>query len=92
MGGNGWDRAFDFPVPGFQTYRDAADHIMQLPEREQQQPHWQFAGEVLIKAAEQDGGWTLLAHMAVLRAMHHGKEMPAAAPRRKAVRRYRIVR
>lgn len=92
MSADGWSREFEFPAPGCKTFRDAADMIMKLPKKEQQQPHWQFATEILIKAAEQGGGWTLLAHMAVLKAMWHGKEPPETEPRRKAAKRYRIVR
>jgi hypothetical protein len=86
-----WNHAFDFPVPGLTTYRDAADYIMKLPAKQKQQPHWQFAGKALINAAERGGGWTMLAHMAMLRAMDHGKPAPEKEPRRKAARKNRII-
>jgi hypothetical protein len=48
---------------------------------------------VLIDAAETGGGWTMLAHMAMLLAMDEGKRpVRDAKPRRKAVKTYRIVR
>jgi hypothetical protein len=87
----GWDREFDFPVPGCRTYKDAADFIMKLPARQQKKPHWQFAGQVLIKAAERDDGWTGMAHMAMLRALDHGKPPPETPPRRKAARQNTII-
>jgi hypothetical protein len=42
-------------VPGFRTYRDAAQHILKLPKEVHEEPHWQFAMEVLINAAERGG-------------------------------------
>jgi hypothetical protein len=86
-----WDREFDFPVPGCATYKDAADFIMKLPAKAQKQPHWQFAGQVLIKAAERGGGWTMMAHMAMLRAMDHGRSEPEKQPRRKPARKNTII-
>lgn len=86
-----WDREFDFPVPGCATYKDAADLIMKLPAKTQKEPHWQTATEFLIKAAETGGGWHLMAYMAMMTALNHGKEA-VKEPRRRAVKKYRVVR
>lgn len=87
-----WDDEFDFPVPGCRTYKQAADLIMKLPAKTQKEPHWQFAGEMLIEAAEQGGGWTMFACMAMNRALDHGKPEVVKEPRRKVAKKYRIVR
>jgi hypothetical protein len=88
----GWDREFDFPVPGCRTFKDGASYIMKLPAKQQREQHWQLAGEILIKAAERNDGWTTLAHMAMLRAMNHGKPPPNPQARGKRAKTYRIVR
>lgn len=87
-----WDREFDFPVSGCRTYKDAADLIMKLPAKTQKEPHWQFAINILVKAADIGGGWTMMAHMAMNRALDHGKPEPEKEPRRKMVKTFRIVR
>jgi hypothetical protein len=43
---------------------------MKLPERAQQQQHWQIAVENLINAAESGGGWVMFARIAMLRALN----------------------
>jgi hypothetical protein len=45
-----------FPSTSFRTYRDAANHVVKLPKKVHDEPHWQFAMEVLINAAENGGG------------------------------------
>lgn len=45
-----WSSEFDTPVPGFPTIGDAAEYITKLPKKEQVQPHWQFAADMLMKA------------------------------------------
>jgi hypothetical protein len=56
------------------TLRDAANYIQKLPKAEQQLPHWQIAVEHLIRAAEIGGAWLMMAQIAMLRAMNHGRE------------------
>jgi hypothetical protein len=85
-----WDRAFDDPVPGCATLRDAAEFVLRLPKAEQARPHWQTAAEAVIMAAE-DRGPTMHARIGMLRAMNFGNPRPEVV-RRKAVRKYRIVR
>jgi uncharacterized protein YndB with AHSA1/START domain len=58
---------------------------------EQQRAHWQLAVEILINCAE---GRDLLFHarVAVLRALHHDEPDPAATPRRKQTKAFKVVR
>jgi hypothetical protein len=85
-----WSRQFDLPVPGMRTLRDAADHIQKLPKAEQELPHWQFAVEMLIKASEHDA-WIMLARMAMLKAMNHGKPGKPRELRRKRAKVFQII-
>lgn len=86
-----WSRPFDFPVPGFRTLRDAATYITKLPKAEQAKEHWQTAAFVLTEAAEGRGP-LLHASIGMNKALNFGKPEPEKAPRRKAVKKYRIVR
>ena len=72
------------------TLRDAANYIMRLPKSEQAKMHWQTAGEAVLMAAE-DRGPIMHARIGMLKAMGHGKPAPEKPPRRKAVRKYRVV-
>jgi hypothetical protein len=57
------------------TLQDAAQYIQKLPQAEQDLHTWQFAVEMLNNAA--DNGWPLMmAHIAILRALGHGKPEP----------------
>jgi hypothetical protein len=71
--------------------QDAADYIMGLPKKVHDAPHWQLAMEQLIDAAE-GRNFIMHARIAVLKALNHGKPSPASEPRRKAFKKYRIVR
>jgi hypothetical protein len=51
---------------------EAAAYITKLPKAEQDLDIWQIAVEHLILAAEAGGGWTWLATIAVLKALHRG--------------------
>jgi hypothetical protein len=72
-----WSSPFYEPVPladggQFVTLEDAATYIQKLPKAEQDTLAWQFAVEMLTNAA--DSGWPLMmAHIAILRALGHGK-------------------
>jgi hypothetical protein len=54
------------------TLRDAATYITKLPKAEQNLDIWQIAVEHLIRAAETDGAWLMLARIGVLKALHRG--------------------
>lgn len=73
------------------TLRDAADYIMTLPKAESDLPEWQLAMETLLMVAQRDGP-EMLARIAVMKALRRGKPPPAPEPRRKAVRKFRVVR
>jgi hypothetical protein len=91
-----WSRPFDDPIPvtgGRQlvTLQDAADYIMALKKAEQNHERWQTAIACLIGAAE-GRDFIMHARIGMLRALNHEKPKPAAAPRRKATKAYKIVR
>ena len=70
-----WSTAFDDPIPlddgrKLRTLQQAADYIMKLPEREQNEARWQTAIETLISAAELGGGWLMFARIGMLRALN----------------------
>jgi hypothetical protein len=70
-----WSAPFDEPIAlngarKLTTLQQAADYVMKLPERAQQQQHWQIAVENLINAAEIGGGWMMFARIAMLRALN----------------------
>jgi hypothetical protein len=69
------------------TLREAGNYIIQLPEPERLQQHWQLATEMLIKAAE---GRDLVIHaqIAMLKALGHGKAPPKKVRRTRA---YKII-
>lgn len=92
----GWQRRFQDPITlpdgrNLLTLRDAGEYIAALPAKTAQQPHWQTAAAELLTAAEQ-GGILMLAEIAMRRAINHGREPPPKEPRRKAVKRYKIIR
>jgi hypothetical protein len=73
-----WSREFDDPIAladgrKLATLRDAATYITKLPKAEQDLEIWQIAVEHLIRAAETGGGWTWLASIGVLRALHRDR-------------------
>jgi hypothetical protein len=73
------------------TLKDAADYIMALPKNAHDAPHWQIAMEQPIDAAE-GRNFIMHARIAVLRAMNYGSPGPKTEPRRKAVKKHRIIR
>jgi DNA-binding transcriptional LysR family regulator len=60
--------------------RDAGHYVAALPKATQSLPVWQVAAEMLLNAAER-GGITMMAEMAVRRALHGQPTMPE--PRRR---------
>jgi hypothetical protein len=76
--GRGRKRPFDDPVPlprGRQllTLQDAGNYITKLPKAEHSAPEWQDAMEALMLVATR-GGPTMLARIAVMRALHRHVE------------------
>jgi hypothetical protein len=91
----GWDRDFDDPIAlpdgsELRTLRDAGNYIATLPKREHDAPAWQAAIQALMLVVEHDGQ-TLLARIAMMRALyrHHA---PEPVPRKKRVKKHRIIR
>jgi hypothetical protein len=92
----GWQRQFEDPIitpdgKRLVTFRDAAEYIVALPAKEAKLEHWQTAMRELIICAEQ-GGIRMLAQIGMLRALHHGRPAPEKPPRKKAAKRYRVIR
>jgi hypothetical protein len=90
-----WDQRFDDPItlPGRKplfTLRDAATYITELPKAEQDAPAWQTAAELLMIAER--GGDTMMARIAMLKALHHRAPEPVTTPRRKRLKSYNIIR
>jgi len=73
------------------SLRDAATYIAALPSKTAKQDHWQLAIETLIMAAEKRGP-ILHAQIAMNRALNHGRPAPEKPPRRKAAKKYRVIR
>jgi hypothetical protein len=93
---DGWSRRFLEPIPTpdgreLATLRDAGNYIASLPAKESAKPHWQTAVRELMMSAER-GGILQLSDWAMRAAIWHGREAPARPPRKKAAKRYRIVR
>lgn len=91
-----WRQAFEDPIelPGGKrlvTLQDAAGHIQKLKSAEQRQAHWQLAVETLINAAE-GRDFVMHARIAMMRALNHGKPPPDPQVRRKAVKKFNIIR
>src|ERR1700739_1126571 len=57
---------------------------------EQHAPEWQAAAEVLVLIGEH-GGDPMMAHLAMMRALHRHKPKPTPAPRGGGPRAYRIA-
>ena len=95
MSGAGWDRRFDAPIvlddgSTLATLRDAGQYVMALPTAKQKETHWQTAAGELLSAAERSG-ILMLAEIAMRRALAHGRSEPPP-PRKKAAKKYRIIR
>ena len=91
-----WSRLFGAPIPlpdgrALTKLEDAGRYVAALPKVEQKKPHWQTAAGELLTAAER-GGIVMLAEIAMRQALGHGKPEPPRVPRKKAAKKYRIVR
>ena len=75
------------------TLRDAALYITNLPKAEHDAEERQAATEALLLVAEHDGP-TMFARIGVMRALssRSGAAAPMSGPRKKAARKYQIVR
>lgn len=88
----GWNLSFEDPIPvdggELVTLRQAADHIMGLPRKQRDLPHWQLAGQILIAAAE-GRDFVMHARIAVAKAVNHGQPRPPRERRR--ARKVRLI-
>jgi len=53
-----------------ETLAHCAAYIFALPEEQQQEPQWQRATALLLRAAEEGGGWSFLARVSFANALH----------------------
>ena len=72
------------------TLKDAADYIVALPAKTAAEAHWQLVMEMLLIAADR-GGIVMKARIATLKALNHVQPDESPAPRKKAVRKNRII-
>jgi hypothetical protein len=91
-----WSLKFDEPIAApnhlkLRTLRDAGEYVTALPKADQAKPHWQTAAHELMMAAER-GGILMLAQIAMRQALAHGQPERAPAPRKKAAKKYQLVR
>jgi len=91
-----WSQTFDDPIelPGgrvLRTLRNAGHYVTALSKADQAKAQWQTAAHELMMAAER-GGILMLAEIAMRQALAHGRPKPAPAPRKKAAKKYKIVR
>jgi hypothetical protein len=73
------------------TLRDAGHYVTALSRADQAKPHWQTAARELMMAAER-GAILMLAEIAMRQALAHGRPTPAPTPRKKAAKKYKLVR
>jgi hypothetical protein len=76
---------------GRRQHRDQRATQPQLCRPIHDAPHWQLTMAQLIDAAE-GRNFIMHARIAVLRALNHGLPDPKTEPRRKAVKKHRIIR
>ena len=91
-----WSRAFDDPITGpdghvLKTVHDAGHYATALPKGVQERAEWQTAAEMLILAAEGQRP-IMFAHIAMLKALHAGKQDTIKPRGRKKAKAHRIVR
>jgi hypothetical protein len=94
-----WTRAFFDPIElpdgrRLSTLKDAAEYITNLPTSEHDLPHWRAAVAALILSAEhgERGADPMLARIGMMQALHAGKPEPPLEPRRKATKKYKLLR
>jgi hypothetical protein len=91
-----WDQRFFNPIElpsgrKLVTLRDAALYITKLPKAEHDAEEWQTAAEVLMLIGEH-GGDPMMAHIAMMQALHRHQSKPKSPPRRKRAKAYQIIR
>jgi len=74
-----------------ETLYDAGRYAAALPKAERERAEWQTAAEMLILAAEGQRP-IMFAHIAMLKALHAGKQETIKPRGRKKAKAHRIVR
>lgn len=90
-----WDVSFYDPIEvprrrPLVTLRDAGRYIAGLPAGQQRLAQWQTAAELLLLVATR-GGDPMMARIAMMQALNHGKPAPAIEPRRKRARVFKLI-
>jgi hypothetical protein len=95
----GWSRAFFDPIElpdarRLATLKDAAEYVTNLPTSEHDLPPWRAAVAALILSAEhgESGADPMLAQTGMMRALHAAKSEAPPVQRKKAVKKYKLVR
>jgi hypothetical protein len=78
-------------MAAFKKLGDAGHFITKLPKPKHSAPEWRLAAAMLMQAAE-DGAPVMLAEIAMRRALDADGDPKPPRPRRKAPKKYRIVR
>lgn len=91
-----WDQQFADPIAPpkgnpLQTLRDAGHYVAALPAREQNKPHWREATKLLLLVGNH-GGDPMIARIAMMQALNHGKPKPISGPRVRRSKAVRIIR
>ena len=53
-----------------ETLGECAAYILELPKKQQQEPQWQRVTALLLRAAEEGGGWRFLARVSFSNALY----------------------
>jgi hypothetical protein len=91
-----WSRRFDEPIPlpaggALRTLLDAGRYVEALPKSQLERTEWQTAIHFLLMAAE--GRLPVMfANIAMLKALNAERPKQTPSPRKKATKRYRIVK
>ena len=91
-----WSRKFDNPIPIVNgrplfTLHDAGKFIEALPKVEHDAPRWRTTVELLLFSAEKRAP-TMMARIAVMRALHHREPQTEFPARRRCAKAFRIIR
>jgi hypothetical protein len=91
-----WRRRFDDPIPlprggSLNTLADAAIYLLKLPKKKRDSNAWRMAGNMLLDAAH-GRDFVMHARIAVARAITADNPPPPSEPRRRPVKKYRLIR
>jgi hypothetical protein len=81
-----WSRRFDGPIKTpdgktLRTLKDAAEYVLALPKKMQNEPAWQLAAMELKNAAERDPAWRWFARSAMMHALLGDDPIPIGNPK-----------